>query len=519
MRVVWLAALLALAAGFLRGGNEDVARAIDSIQAAIESGDQQSAARMIADALARYPHEAGLLNLRGVIHAQRSELAEARADFQQAVHFEPGLTPAWQNLARACQMMTDRDPAAMACAAGAWEHVLHALPENTEARMALATVLEWQGEFGDSLGQMEKLPAEDAARAPSLALRCADLAGLHRAAEAAAAAERLAKSAEFSEADVLSILPVLESTHSDGLIVMLAGALDSSGKASVASLQRLAVAYEHLNRLADARQTLERVAVAEPNNTAHLMELARIAYLAHDLEGAIGYLGHARALTPKDGRIHFLFGLIALEMNLPVEARRSLDQALAIAPANPEYNYAMGALLLTGAQAAEALPYLKKYVAARPADPRGHFALGAAEFESMNYEQCRAEMQGISKAPQTEAGAAYFLGRVERVEENFEAALADLNRAIKLAPSFGEAHTEIARVYQEQGKLAEARAAIDHAIALDPDNYQANLVLLAIMRLTGDPGAEQQKARLATLDEARSRRRELLRRTIEVRPY
>lgn len=518
MGVRRLAAMLALAAGFLRG-NDDVARVIDSIQAAIESGDQQGASRMLAEALAHYPRDAGLLNLRGVVHAQRSELAEARADFQQAVSFEPGLTPAWQNLARACQMMTDRDPSAVTCAAGAWEHVLRARPQDTEARMALATVFEWQGKFADSLREAAKLPAAEAARASMLALQCGDLAGLHRATEAAASAERLVKSADLAEADALSIFPVLESTHSDAVIVTLVTALDAAGKASTVSLARLAVAYEHLNRLPDARRTLERVAVAEPDHTAHLMELARIAYLSHDLEGAIGYLGHARDLAPQDGRIDFLFGLIALEMDLPVEARRSLDKALAIEPDNPEYNYAMGALLLTGGQAAVALPYLKKYVAARPADLRGHFALGAADFESMNYEECRAEMQGIRDDPRTAAGAALFLGRVERVEENFDASLADLKRAIKLAPSFGEAYTEVARVYQALGKLGEARTAIDRAIVLDPDNYQANLVLLAIMRLAQDPGAEQQKTRLATLDEARSRRRELLRRTIEVRPY
>jgi tetratricopeptide (TPR) repeat protein len=128
-------------------------------------------------------------------------------------------------------------------------------------------------------------------------------------------------------------------------------------------------------------------------------------------------------------------------------------------------------------------------------------------------------MLGIRQVPRMEAGVAYFLGRVARVEEDFDEALAELNRALKLVPSLGEAHTELARVYIAEGKLADARAAIDRALALDADNYQANEVLLAVLQRTHDSGVEKQATRLDTLDAERSRRRELLRRTIEVKPY
>jgi tetratricopeptide (TPR) repeat protein len=519
MRVAALAGVLLCAALPLGSQNRDVERTIESIQSAIEDGDSAGASRTLADALARYPREAGLFNLRGVVHAQRSELAEARADFKQAVHLAPGLTPASQNLARACQLMTDRDASAMSCAVDAWERVLRALPADTEALASLATVYEWQGKFADSLREMERLPPEEAARTALLALDCGDLAGLKRTREAAQAAERLARSADFSEADAQSIFPVLEATRSAELIVTLVEALDAHGKASAGSLGHLAVAYEQLNRLPDARRVLERVAAADPKNPRHLLELARIAHLAHDREGCLAYLGHARDLTPDDARIHFLFGLVALEMELPVEARRSLDKALAVDPKNPEYNYAMGALLLRGGSGAESVPYFAKYVVAKPDDPKGHLALGAAYFASMDYDRCRAEISGVAKDPKTEASAAYYLGRVARVEENYDEALANLNRAVKLLPAFGEAYTELARVYMAQDKFADARTAIDRALALDADDFQANSVMMALMRRTGDSGAEKQAARLRTLDAERSRRRELLFRTIEVKPY
>ena len=135
-----------------------------------------------------------------------------------------------------------------------------------------------------------------------------------------------------------------------------------------------------MQRPADARSTLERVAVLDPRNTAHLLELARLAEAAKDYEGALGYLGHARDLAPDNPQIHFLFARVAVEMNLIVEARRSLERALALDPNNPAYNYAMGFVILRTRDAATASAYFKKFVEAIPQDVKGHYALGIAYF-------------------------------------------------------------------------------------------------------------------------------------------
>jgi tetratricopeptide (TPR) repeat protein len=519
MRVAPLAAVLLWVVPLSRSQGPDVEQSIESIQAAIQSGDQAGASKLLAEALARHPKDAGLFNLRGVIHAQRSELKEARADFQRAVRLAPELTPAWQNLGRACQLMTDRDSSAAACAIGAWQHVLREQASDVEARTALVTLYEWQGKFADSLREMERLPAAEAGRSALLALRCADLLGLERPWEAEEAAERLIRAPDFSEADVASIYPVLDSTKSAPLVVTLVGALDARRQASAASLRRLAVAYEHLNRLPDARQTLERVAALEPKNPQHLLELARIAHLCHDLEGSLGYLAHARDLTPNDARVHFLFGLVTVEMELPIEARKSLEKALALDPQNPDYIYAMGAVLLSSGNANGAIPYFKKYVAAQPNNPRGHFALGAAYFDALDYDRCRSQMLGIANDPKTAAGAAYFLGRVARVEENYDEAATYLERAVKLLPSLAAGYTELAHVREQQDRFAEARQAIDRALALDPDSFQANAVLLAIYQRTHDSRTAEQAAHLRKLDAQRSKRRDLMLRTIEMRPF
>ena len=234
---------------------------------------------------------------------------------------------------------------------------------------------------------------------------------------------------------------------------------------------------------------MERLAAGEPRNPQHLFELARVAYLEHDFEGALGYLGHARDLTPGDARVHFLFGMVLVELNLPMEARKSVEKAVALDPGNPDYNYGLGSIVLRARDAANAVVSFRKYVAERPEDPRGHFALGVAYFAAGDYEHCRSEMSGIRENRATAAGAAYFLGRVAGIDENLDEAAAQLEASIRLSPSFSEAHAELGRVRLRQGRTEDAKAAVERALSLDPDSYQATGTLLAIYQRTHDPRA------------------------------
>jgi tetratricopeptide (TPR) repeat protein len=281
----------------------------------------------------------------------------------------------------------------------------------------------------------------------------------------------------------------------------------------------LAVAYEQLERPADARKVLERVAVLEPQNTEHLIELARLAYILRDKEGALAYLGHARDLTPNDAQIHFLFGMITLEMDLPVEARRSLERALALDPHNPKFNYAMGTVAMRSRNVSSAIPYFETYISAEPQDPRGHFAVGVACFATGDYNRARKEMEGLRTSATTAAGAEYFLGRIARLDEKLDEAADHIEKSIHLLPSFAESYAELGRIRLRQGLTEQAHIALDRALALDTDSFQANATLLAFYQRTHDPRAEEQAVRLRKLDADRSARQELMLRTIEVRPY
>lgn len=487
-----------------------------AIQNEIESGDLAAAFANVQAALKRRPSDGGLLNLRGVIRAKRSEIAEARSDFQASVTASPNLLAAWKNLARACEMHDSAIKADNTCASNAWQRIATMDPADTEAAYWLARLYTARGEYSLSLAQLKRLSTSDQSSIENMVIRGEDLAGLRRSTDAQKLAGELVSGADFSEKD-LDLLGTATTKESAQFGISLLCALDSHNPLSIRGVKRLAIAYEDAGDWKSARQTLERAAALEPTNPSHLLELARVAEIMKDHAGALGYLAHARDLSPKNPQVYYLMARVASEMDLAAEARQWLDHALAIAPDNPHYNYAMGYVILATRHPSGATAYFKKYVNAFPKNPAGHYALGIAYFTTGDYPNAKRELR-IAEASGKAAGADYFLGRIARIEGDMNEAIALLRKSIELMPDLAPAHTELARVWIAQDKLSEAERELNKAIQLDSNNFMANEQLLAVYRRTKDPRASQQSERLKQVDEERSKRAELMLRSVEFKP-
>src|SRR4029077_20145280 len=79
-------------------------------------------------------------------------------------------------------------------------------------------------------------------------------------------------------------------------------------------------------------------------DAALLLDLARVAYKQKDYQGALGYLAHARDLEPQNPAIHFFFGVVLIEMDLPLDAESSLSKAAELDSQNAYVAYALGAV-------------------------------------------------------------------------------------------------------------------------------------------------------------------------------
>jgi tetratricopeptide (TPR) repeat protein len=493
-------------------------RDILAIQQRIASKDLDGASKALDLALRDDPRNGGLLNLRGIIHAQRREYELAEKDFSGAIRLSPHVTGAYLNLARILLLRGAGDSSAARSAIDLYRRVLRVDPSNVEARSQLALLLERQSDFAGALAELSKLPPSEQARAPVRAMLCLALAAVGRVEEARQSASELLSAKDLSESDILEITGGLFRAKKADLVRELMEGLVKRGLASVEGVEQLVRAYDELHP-GGARGALEQLAQEYPASSVPLVALARVAYRGHDLRGALGYLAHARDLTPNDASIHFFFGIVSVDLDLAVEARRSLERAVQLDPANVFYHYALGGVELQMGAAEEAAARFRTFADARPDDPRGHFALGAAEFAAGKGEESRAQMRIAARSKETAAGAEYYLGRLDRLDGDRTAAKAHFERSVQENPRFAEPRAELGRIALEQGDFDSARRELQAALSINPDSSQANTFLLALYQRVKDPNIEAQRRRVDELQKKKSEKQDLMLRAIRVQPY
>jgi len=279
----------------------------------------------------------------------------------------------------------------------------------------------------------------------------------------------------------------------------------------------LAAVHEARGDLQRARAVLDEAAQAQPS-VELLLELARLASLQKDHKGALGYLAHARDLEPANARVHYLFGIVCVELDLGVEAFHALREAVRLAPEDPLVNYALGAVALHRREPIEALPFFQKYAALRPDEPRAALALGVAHFRVADFPAARTALGRATAHAPTAAAAHYFLARIAREENDLPEALSRARKAVEALPDYADAWAELGLVQFRLRQLDEAESALGRALSLDPANYLGNLHLQMLYERRRDPRAAEQARKVEEINREREKKADEFRRVIEVRP-
>jgi len=352
-----------------------------------------------------------------------------------------------------------------------------------------------------------------------LSIRCADYAGLSNRKGADDAAARLMGAPDFSEPDAQQASLGLTSGKRDDLIVALLENLQKRQPLGSVSLESLGLAYGHLNRLVEARVALEKSFANGKPSVALLLELARVARLQKDYQGALGYLAHARDLEPGNASLHYYFGLVCVDLSLIAEARDAFAKAVELQPENADYNYAMGAASAFRQDPAEAVPYFEKYLKLKPQDPRGKLALGAALFRAKDYEHAIAWLKQSAGSSETATKAHYYLGAIALEEDRLDEAFVELQEALKTKQDFPDALAELGRWYLDRKDYRQAEKQIQLALKIEPDHYAANFYLLMLYTRTKDAKQEAQAKRFDELKKLLAEKNQEFLRIVEVRPF
>jgi tetratricopeptide (TPR) repeat protein len=508
--------LLALALSHATFAQTAREQAILQIQERLQTSDTTGARAALTQARKRYPQDAGLDNLLGILEAQAGHYAAAEKAFTLALTRQPRFTGAALNLGRLYLENSTRDAQATTKALNVYQRVLRWQPDHPEANYQSALLLVAQNQAQRALIHLGRLPENLQRNANVIALVCAAQAALQAKEPATQAAQQLLTHAEFTAPDLETSLPLLEK-HRPDLAWQLLLHLAERGQATSAFLHRLGLLQEQQGQFAEAQATL--ASVTDKRDVALLLDRARIAYRLQEWKNALALLGEARDLEPKQAQIHYLFGLTCIRMELVAEAHLAFGKAVALAPGHAEYNYAMGAASAYRRDPAEALPYLKKYRQLKPDDAQGRLMLGVTLFKNGDLETARVELQAATTFPPTAPSAHYFLGRIARQMNDLTGAIAALQQALRLDAKLTDAWAELGQVYLQQRNYVEAEKALQQALSLDADNYQANFQLLTLYARTQDARQAEQTARFEQVKQKRAEREELFLRAIEVRPY
>lgn len=489
------------------------------IQQLFTQGDLAGARRSIDEALKQFPADAGLENLLGIIEAQEGNYAAAERSFKRAVTREQKFTGAYLNLGRLYQENAARDQQALAKALEVYRRVLQYEPENAEANYQSAVLLLRKSAYQASLDHLARLPEKSRNTAQALSLNCADYAGIGNHVLAKEMAQRLLAHADFSEPDVITILPALTNNRGADLIVMLLEGLEKRQPLSSELMRQLGFAYEQTGKLVEARDKLEKSGPGEQPSVALLVALSRVAHKQKDFQGSLGYLAHARDLEPKNAELHYFFGFVCLDLNLVAEARTSFDKAVKLQPENPSYNYAMGATSAFRHDPGEAIPYFEKYIRLKPDDPRGKLALGAAFFRAKQYDAAAGVLLEVIKVPAIATTARYYLGSIARQNGRLDEAIRELEQALKIRPDYTDALAELGKCYLMKKEYELAGKLLRRALEIDPNHYTANFNLLTLYARTSDERVAVQAARFEEVKKLREEKAQEFLRIIEVRPY
>ncbi len=488
-----------------------------AIQQQIANGRLDQARAAIGSAAKTYPADGGLENLLGVVEIQQGNTAAARLDFSAAIRHAPRLMGALMNLSRLDMPAAATDKAARAEALRFSLNVLRLDPANDEANYQVATILNWNHDSRQSLKYLQRLSPQARVQVGAQALFCAADAALGPADATRQAATALIANADLTEQDADTCLPALRAAHRGDLIESLFAAAAAHQPLSPSGIRMLGLAQEAEGKLSAARSTLEAAFAANPSSVEVLIDLTRVAKAAGDDKGALGYLAHARDLSPGDAALPYEFATICVHMGLYAEARKALTEALRLAPDNPDFNLGMGMVVSFSEDPSQSLPYLEHFHELRPNDAQGILALGAANFRAKDYDTAAKWLHQAAADRSTAADAQFYLGSIARQEGRLDEAISDLKQSLVLHPGQADALAELGQISVLRRNNAEAQSYFDQALKLDPGSYAANFGLLQLYARTGDPRRDEQSKRFDQIKNQNEERDLQMMRTLEIR--
>ncbi|MGE5047008.1 MAG: tetratricopeptide repeat protein, partial [Deltaproteobacteria bacterium] len=379
-----------------------------------------------------------------------------------------------------------RDRGQLAEAAGFYEKIFQASPDNARAMVELAGV---RLRLADAKGAAELLAkALDTDRRKTLDASEEARANVMRGKLAAAAHDVKAAEAAFEHAVMLDpgSGPVhqaygefrLQQREWEKASRHFEAAIQHGGAA--AAYAGAARAFLGQNRLLEADKAITEAVTRESGNARFLYLQGRVADAIGKAEEA--YRKYEAALKAKPDLVEALAaeGVVWMSRNDKAKAQERLDTALAVKPEGltPLEDEAIGDLALAMGDAKKAQEAFARALHKDQADAAAHAGVGKALAAQGDLPGARKEMETALKQMDGDAALAYEYGSLLRRMNEPDAALAMLRNAVKLDSKEPRYRARLGAILVERGEFEEAEQQLRQAVLMN-DRYPEGLYFLA----------------------------------------
>ena len=265
-------------------------------------------------------------------------------------------------------------------------------PGNWELRFSLASALFKQGDDKSCLTELRDWP-ESRKNAEYFNLVGAAHAKLGQVVEAGKSFERAIELQPGNQEFHYNLaLLLLRADAYDEAITVLDQSLARFPK-SPQLLRAMGFAQQLKGRFEDAQRTFSRLIEIRPSDSSGLLYLASSFLEAGQPEQALLYFEKARRLSPEDGRIHYLQGLIHSHRGEEDRALALFDQCLTFDPAFVHALFQRAKILFTRGDLVASLRDSRRAIELDPGFPQARFQAAQALARLGRQDEAQAELK------------------------------------------------------------------------------------------------------------------------------
>ena len=226
-------------------------------------------------------------------------------------------------------------------------------------------------------------------------------------------------------------------------------------------------------KLAQAIQAYEQGILADPNNPAIYVALARAQVFAGDYDAAITNARNALLKNPNNPMAHAVHAWALSFKEEHLEAEAAIKKALELDPNSALAHAYYAEILLNKGDFGDIDKAIEESKLARNLDPNlleTHRARGLVLLNTQNVDEAIQELKAAIALNDKIADLHLNLGYAYRVKGDNDLAVEELLTAFSLNPSSPVAPTEISLAYANEGQFGKAVQYAEQAVKVDPTN-------------------------------------------------